>query len=69
MSPPPAKLNDVGGGGLGVVSAGAFGTTLRPSVARSTPAVSVTVRIRPNFPNIASPPASGQAARGSAKFT
>src|SRR2546423_10640601 len=53
MSPPPAKLNDVGAGGAGGTSAGALATRFKPMVATTRAAVSVTPRIRLKSVNMA----------------
>src|SRR5256885_15396989 len=53
MSPPPAKLNDVGAGGAGGTSAGALATRFKPMVATTRAAGSVTPRIRLKSVNMA----------------
>src|SRR6266542_3252439 len=64
MSPPPAKLNEVGGGGVGGAAAGAFGTRLKARLTVRNAPVSVNVRIRPNFPVMLAPPSFGPKRRG-----
>src|SRR5882724_11418937 len=56
MSPPPAKLNVVGGGGPGGVAAGAWPTRFTARVAARTGPVRVRVRNRPNVAFMLPPP-------------
>src|SRR5438445_13699282 len=63
MSPPPAKLNAVGGGGPGGVAAGACATTFTARVAARTAPVRVRLRNGPNFAFML-PPLSRPGRRG-----